>query len=146
VTVEPKGEGHLVYEQKIDLPYTYTAGANQRAALTGLREGRLVGARSGMGQAIVPAKPFGPDGAHLTELVDLPNEGTLEAVTLSHHLADPGDRPRAYGLIRIDGAGNLMLHRLSGGAEELEPGARVRAVWRSERSGSIDDVEHFEPA
>jgi len=146
VTVEPKGGAHLVYEQKIDLPYTYTAGANQRAALTGLREGRLVGARDGAGEAIVPAKPFGPDGARLTELVDMPDEGTLEAVTLSHHLADAAGRPRAYGLIRIDGAGNLLLHRLGGGAEQLGPGARVRAVWRSERGGSIGDVEHFEPA
>jgi uncharacterized protein len=130
----------LVYEQKIDLPYTYTAGANQRAALRGLAEGRMVGARAGEGLAIAPAKPFGPDGARLDELVELPDEGTLEAVTIAHHLS------AAYGLIRLDGAANLLLHRLGGGAERLEPGARVRASWRAERAGAIGDIEHFEPA
>jgi uncharacterized protein len=132
----------LVYEQKIDLPYTYTAGPNQRAALRGFAEGRIVGGRAAGagGGAIVPAKPFGPDGSRLDELVELPDVGALEAVTVAHHLS------AAYGLIRLDGAANLLLHRLGGGAERLEPGARVRAAWRPERTGSIEDIEHFEPA
>lgn len=132
----------LVYEQKIDLPYTYTAGPNHRAALRGLAEGRIVGARDGAGAVIAPAKPFGPDGARLDELVDLPAEGVLEAVTVAHHLG----APRAYGLIRLDGAANLLLHRVGGGAERLAPSARVRAAWRSARVGSIEDIQHFEPA
>jgi uncharacterized OB-fold protein len=127
----------LISEQKIDLPYTYTAGAMQRAALNGLREGRLVGAGGGE-HIVVPARPFAADGTRLDAPVELPDEGTVEAVTVAHHL--PG-RP-VFGLIRIQGATTPLFHRLAG---EVAPGARVRAVWREERTGSIADIEHFAP-
>ncbi len=132
---------YLISEQKIDLPYSYTAGAMQRAGLEGLRERRLVGA-SGGDHVVVPARPFGPDGTRLTEPVGLPDEGTLEAVTVAAHLAGSP----AFGLIRVEGATTLLLHRLGGGAEALAPGAAVRAVWREERTGAIDDIEHWAPA
>ena len=128
----------LISEQKIDLPYTYTAGAMQRAALNGLRDGRLVGA-SGGAHTVVPARPFAADGTKLTEAVDLTAEGTVEAVTVAHHL----DGAPAYGLIRIEGATTPLFHRLS---ERVAPGTRVHAVWREERSGSILDIAHFAPA
>lgn len=131
----------LVFDQKIDLPYVYTAGAVQRDALIGLREGRLV-ASQGDGYVSVPASPFAPDGTHLRETRELPAEGVLEAVTVAHHLEDEP----AFGLIRIDGASHALLHRLGDGAETLEPGTRVRAVWREERTGSITDIAHFAPA
>lgn len=131
----------LVFDQKIDLPYVYTAGAVQRDALTGLREGRLI-ASLGDGYVSVPASPFAPDGTHLRETRELAAEGVLEAVTVAHHLVDEP----AFGLIGIDGASHPLLHRLGDGAEKLAPGARVRAVWREERTGSITDIAHFAPA
>jgi uncharacterized OB-fold protein len=131
----------LVFEQEINLPYTYTAGAVQRAALTGLRDGLIVGSTNGTYTA-VPATPFAPDGAHLRETVELVPEGTLEAVTVAHHLPDAP----ALGLIRLDGASQVMLHRLGDGAETLALGARVKARWRDDRCGSIDDIAHFVPA
>lgn len=131
----------FISEQKIDLPYAYTAGRMQRAALNGLREGRLVGA-SGGEHVVVPARPFAADGTHLTEAVDLPGEGVLEAVTVAHHL----EGSPAYGLIRVEGATTVLFHRLGGGAESLAAGAAVRAVWREDRSGGIDDIEHWAPA
>jgi uncharacterized protein len=125
----------LVFEQKIDLPYVYTAGPVQRAALTGFSEGRLVGSAGG-GYVAVPASPFAPDGRHLRETKDLEPQGVVEAVTTAHH------RPGApvFALIRIDGASEPLLHRL---AEALAPGARVQAVWRDERTGSVSDIDHF---
>ncbi len=128
----------IVYEQRIELPYVYTAGAAQRAALQGLSEGRLVASSAG-DWSNVPAAPFGPDGRHLRELSDAADEGVVAAATKAHH------RPGApvFALIRIDGASNVMLHRIAG-QEVPAPGQRVRAVWASERSGSILDIEHFE--
>jgi len=131
----------LVFDQKIDLPYVYTAGAVQRDALNGLREGRLI-ASEGNGYVSVPASPFAPDGTHLRETRELVAEGVLEASTIAHHL--PG--APAFGLIRLDEASHGLLHRLGDGAEGLGPGARVRAVWREERTGSITDIAHFAPA
>jgi uncharacterized OB-fold protein len=130
----------LVFEQEISLPYSYTAGAMQRAALIGLREGRLMASTNGTYTA-VPAAPFAPDGAHLRETIELEATGTIEAVTVAHHL--PG--APAFGLIRIVGASQPLLHRLGDGAESFAPGARVRAVWREQRSGSVDDIRHFAP-
>jgi uncharacterized OB-fold protein len=131
----------LIFEQQISLPYSYTAGAVQRAALEGLKAGTII-ASTGPGHTVVPARPFAPDGTALPDTVCLSDEGALEASTVAHHR--PG--APAFGLIRLEGAGTLLFHRLGGGAEELSAGARVRAVWRTERTGSILDVEHFAPA
>ncbi|MCW3066000.1 MAG: hypothetical protein JWN32_3172, partial [Solirubrobacterales bacterium] len=88
---------------------------------------------------VVPARPFAADGTRLDEAVELPDEGTLEAVTVAHHL----EGAPVYGLIRIAGATTPLFHLLS---EVVEPGVRVRAVWREERTGSILDIAHFAPA
>ena len=128
----------LVFDQKIDLPYVYTAGRVQREALTGLKEGRLI-ASEGDGYVAAPAAPFGPAGTHLRDTRELPVEGVLEAVTVAHHR--PGSP--CFGLIRIDGASHPMLHRLDG---PLPAGARVRGVWRDERAGLITDIDHFTAA
>lgn len=138
----PERHEQMSWEQKIDLPYTYTAGPLHREALLGLADRRLVGAHApGDRLAYVPARPFAPDGRRLTETVEMEAAGALEALTVAHHLVgDP-----VYGLIRIDGAANLLLHRLGEGAEDLDEGSRVRAVWRAEREGRITDIEHFAP-
>jgi uncharacterized protein len=133
--------GELVFEQKIDLPYVYTAGAVQRDALNGLREGRLI-ASFGDGYVSVPASPFAPDGTHLRDTHELAPVGVIEACTVAHHL--PG--APAFALIRLDGTSHALLHHLGDGAESLGPGARVRAVWHEERTGSIMDIAHFAPA
>jgi uncharacterized OB-fold protein len=130
----------LVFDQQIDLPYTYTAGPMQRAALIGLKEGRLIGSTNGSYTA-APAAPFAPDGAHLRDTVELSATGTLTAVSVAHHL----EGAPTFGLIALSGASQPLLHRLGDGAESLEPGATVRAVWREDRSGSIDDIVHFAP-
>jgi uncharacterized OB-fold protein len=131
----------LISEQKISLPYLYTAGAAQRAGLAGLHDGKVV-ASTGGSHTVVPARPFAADGTALTDTVVLGDEGTLEAVTIAHHLVGAP----ALGLIRLPGATTLLFHRLGGGAEQLAAGAAVKAVWRAERSGSILDIEHFAPA
>ena len=131
----------LVFDQKIDLPYVYTAGAVQRDALNGLREGRVI-ASEGDGHVSVPASPFAPDGTHLRDTREIAAEGVIEASTVAHHL--PG--APAFALIRLDGASHGLLHHLADGAERLGPGGRVRAVWREHRTGSITDIAHFAPA
>ena len=131
----------VVFDQKIDLPYVYTAGAVQRDALNGLREGRLIASYDDV-YVSVPASPFAPDGTHLRDTRELTAEGVIEASTVAHHL--PG--APAFALIRLDGTSHALLHHLGDGAESLGPGARVRAVWREERTGSITDIAHFAPA
>ena len=111
----------LIFEQKIDLPYTYTVGAAQRAFLRGLAERKLL-ASTGGGERYVPARPFAPDGRRLDGLEEIPARGRVLAATTARHR--PGSP--VFGLVQIEGAARPMLHRLE---EELEPGTPVEAVW-----------------
>jgi uncharacterized OB-fold protein len=49
------------------------------------------------------------------------------------------------GLVRLDGADTTVNHYLGDGSlDRLAIGARVRAVWRAERRGAMDDILCFE--
>jgi uncharacterized OB-fold protein len=133
----------LVYEQKIDLPYVYTAGAAQRAFLRGLAEGRMVASVDDDGTRYVPARSHAPDCRPLARTVEVAPAGVLEAVTTARHL--PGEP--AFGLIRVDGSRTLFVHRVAEGAERLEPGARVQAVFvAGAEEPSVNAIAHFRPA
>ena len=113
-------ETGLVFHQKIDLPYTYTAGRAQRAFLRGLAEGRFVGSHAG-GPHYVPARAFAPDGTRLPDLAEVAARGVVVACTTANHLDG-----RVFGLVRVGDSPTPMLHRLE---EPLEPGTEVEPVW-----------------
>ena len=49
------------------------------------------------------------------------------------------------GLVRLDGADTAMNHFLAQtDPARLAIGMRVRAVWREDLRGSLDDIRHFE--
>jgi uncharacterized OB-fold protein len=110
----------LIFQQKIDLPYTYTVGAAQRAFLRGLAGQKLLASTEGA-RRFVPARPFAPDGSRLTGLEEVSTRGVVVASTTAHHLAG-----RVYGLIQLGGSESPMLHLLE---EALEPGVEVEPVW-----------------
>jgi uncharacterized OB-fold protein len=125
----------LVFEQKIDLPYTYTIGAAQRAFLRGLAEGRLL-ASTGGGERYVPARPFAPDGRRLDGLEEVAARGRVVAATTAHHL----DGAPVFGLVLVDGCAAPMLHRL---AEQLAPGTEVEAVFEESAEPGIAALRHW---
>ena len=57
----------------------------------------------------------------------------------------PLDRPVTYGLVRLDGADTVLLHRLLDTGGEPAIGDRVRAVFAPDREGSMLDMEGFAP-
>jgi uncharacterized OB-fold protein len=58
----------------------------------------------------------------------------------------PLDRPFAWALVRLDGADTAMLHAVDAGEEtRMQTGMRVRARFRDERKGEIQDISCFEP-
>jgi uncharacterized OB-fold protein len=126
---------HLVFEQKIDLPYTYTIGAAQRAFLRALTEGRLL-ASTGGGERYVPARPFAPDGRRLEGLEEVPARGRVVAATTARHL----EGAPVFGLVLVDGCARPMLHRL---AEELPPGTEVEAVFEDGAEPGIRALRHW---
>ncbi|HLA92297.1 MAG TPA: OB-fold domain-containing protein, partial [Actinomycetota bacterium] len=60
---------------------------------------------------------------------------------------DPLETPETFGLVRLDGADAVMLHRVLDPPDEgpLEVGERVEVVVKpdAERTGSILDIEGF---
>jgi hypothetical protein len=58
----------------------------------------------------------------------------------------PLDHPFAWALIKLDGADTAMLQAVAvDGPEAMSVGLRVQPRWRSERIGSIRDIEAFVP-
>jgi uncharacterized OB-fold protein len=142
--IPPPEQGEpLVYEQKIDLPYVYTAGAAQRAFLRGLAEGRIVASVDDEGRRYVPARSHAPDGRPLTRTEEVPPAGEIVALTRASHL--PG--APAFAMIRVGGSATPFVHRLGGGAEDLGPGDRVEAVFAPDpEEPSVTAISHFRPA
>ena len=129
--------------------YTRSTGPVLGRFLSGLRDGRVVGARTSDGRVVVPPPEFDPvTHEALTDFVEVASVGTVTSWTwvpepVKHQ---PFDRPFAFALVTLDGATKPLLHALDvSSPEEVSTGMRVRVRWRGERVGAITDIECFEP-
>jgi uncharacterized OB-fold protein len=133
----------------LEFPYRRSAGPIVGAFLTGLKERRIVGVRSPTGGVICPPLEYDPQtAAELTEVVDLPDTGTVqEFAWVSEPLRKhPLDRPFAWALIQIDGADTRLLHAVDTGSRAaMNRGLRVKARWSDEPQGHISDIACFVP-
>jgi len=115
------------------MPYTLTPGRAAGTFLSQLPHSTLVASRCTRCAAVaVPAQDFCPCGSDLPELLGIRPTGVVTAVTTT---ADG-----VFALIRIDGAGSDLLHRL---LDNSRVGSRVEAVWADERTGTILDITGF---
>ena len=132
----------------VSFDYTRSVGPVLGRFLTGLRDGRFVGARTSDGRVVVPPPEFDPVTHQATsDFVEVGDTGTVTSWTwVSEPVAgQPFDRPFAFALVTLDGADTPLLHAVdAAGPEALSTGMRVRARWAGERSGAITDVV-FEP-
>jgi uncharacterized OB-fold protein len=137
----------------LDLSFRYASGAAMERFCAGLVERRIEAlCCEGCGRRYLPPRPFcGPCRRVLERWEPVGDEGTLEAWTvlrvpiLDSRTGSMRKAPYGMGLVRLDGADTTVNHTLA----ESEPsrlriGARVRAVWRVERKGSMDDILCFE--
>ncbi len=133
------------------LEYTYrrSVGPVLGQFFAGLREGRLVGARTPGGRVIVPPAEYDPDTSEpVGPLVEVGQAG--EVTTWSWVDAprpgQPLSEPFAWALVRLDGADTALLAAVdAGSADKMKTGMRVRARWRAQRAGEMRDLECFEP-
>ena len=137
-----------------DLPirHRYTPGLAGEAFFIALRDlGVLLGSRcQACEYTYVPARSFCERCfAELSPDVEVGPGGQLVSFTIAFVDADgdPLETPETFGLVRLDGADAVMLHRVLDPPDEgpLEVGERVEVVVKpdAERTGSILDLEGF---
>jgi uncharacterized OB-fold protein len=129
--------------------FHYTPGVGNGAFFEALRaRGAFLGSRcDACERTYVPARIFCERCfAALGPGVECGPGGTLESFTIVHEDVDgePVEPPAPVGLVRLDGADTVLVHRLLGDAE-WAIGMRVEAELRpaEQRIGSILDVEGF---
>jgi uncharacterized OB-fold protein len=81
---------------------------------------------------------------------DVKDTGVLQAFSIIHlkFVGQTREPPYVYAEIILDGASTMFIHVLDGvdipsAPKTLKPGMRVKAVWKDERNGSLDDIAHF---
>ncbi|BBH67457.1 DNA-binding protein [Actinoplanes sp. OR16] len=133
----------------IAFDYTRSLGPVLGRFMAGLRDGRVLGARSSDGRVHVPPKEFDPiTHEPIVELIEVSPVGTVISWTwMAHPLeGQPLSRPFAWALIRLDGADTALLHAVdTGSPDRIRTGLRVRVKWADARVGHINDIACFEP-
>ncbi len=138
-----------VVEGAIPVRHTYTAGVAGDRFFRALRdEGTILATPcTACGVVYVPGRMFCERCfAGLDEWVEVGPGGALESFTAVMIDLDgrPLDEPQWIGLVKLDGATTVLVHRLENGGEAVI-GARVEAVLepKKRRTGSINDIRTF---
>ena len=134
-------------EGELPVAFRYTPGVGNTAFFEALRDrGTFLGSRcADCGVTYLPARIFCERClAGLSPDTDCGPEGTVESWTVARQDVDGTQlEPTAsFALVRLDGADTVVLHRLLG---TTDIGGRVRGVLRQDRTGSIHDLEGFDP-
>lgn len=132
----------------LEYAYTRSVGPVIGRFFTGLRDKKIEGIKGSRGQVIVPPVEYDPQTADaLSDFVEVGESGvvTTWAWINEPRSNNPIQKPFAWALIKLDGADTAMLHVVDAGSEaNMKTGMRVRARWRTERDGRIQDIECFE--
>lgn len=139
----------LTLKGQISVPYTWWAGETASRFLVSIRDHKkFLGTRcNSCGTVYVPPRRnCGRCFADMDEWTDISDEGVIEAHTIVHyaHPVQPVKPPFAYALIKLDGADVGFLHLIEKDLDKLKNGLRVRAKFRTERTGHILDIDSFE--
>jgi uncharacterized OB-fold protein len=134
---------------ELPVAFRYTPGLANTAFFEALRDRSvLLGSRcADCNVTYLPCRLFCERCfAELSADIECGPEGTLESWTIGHVGIDDEelDPPVILGLVRVDRADTVFLHRLVD-AGEPRIGMRVRALLAAERTGSINDIEGFAP-
>lgn len=141
------------WEGDLEADYIYTSGIAGERFFVALRDkGRLLAARcDACDLAYLPPRMFCERCfSELTKYVDVPPEGRVAALTIAR-IDRSGEylaTPEAWAFVTFKGIHGGLLHRLLIEPERARTGmtVRVRVKTSESRTGSITDIEGFEPA
>ena len=141
------------WEGNVEADYIYTSGVAGERFFTALRdEGRILASRcTSCGLDYLPPRMFCEDCfAELTEYLDIRRDGRVAAVTVAH-VDRTGARlsqPQVWAFVTFLGIRGGLVHRLLVPTNHARVGLAVRAKLkpRESRTGTIADIEGFEPA
>lgn len=130
----------------------HTASQPESTYLRGLRDGKLLGARTGdTGKVYFPPKEADPaTGKELDQFVELVDKGTVTTFAIIN-IPFAGQRikpPYVAAYVLLDGADIPFLHLVTDiDASEVRMGMRVEAVWKPQEEWGlgIDNISHFRP-
>jgi len=134
------------------LDYVFTAGVAQSKNLHGLEQGKFIGQRCPKCKKVYTlSRGSCPvDGLPTTEIVELPNTGTVTTFCIVNvpFAGQSIEIPYICAQILLDGA-NLSFMGLiqEVPTDEIRMGMRVEAVWapREEWTASFGNIRHFRP-
>ncbi|MGW4335315.1 Zn-ribbon domain-containing OB-fold protein [Rhodococcus koreensis] len=136
----------------IDLDYLHSASAEESFYLRGLKEGKLIGGRTGPGGKVyIPPRSANPtDGIPTKEQVELPDRGIVTTFCIVNvpFLGQRITPPYVAAYVLLDGADIAFLHLiLDCDAADVRMGMRVEAKWkpREEWDYTLENIEYFRP-
>ncbi len=135
------------------LSVQHSASRPESIFLRALKEGTLLGARSGEnGKVYFPPREADPaTGGELDHFVELPDKGTVTTFAIIN-IPFAGQKikpPYVAAYILLDGADIPFLHLVTDiDAADVRMGMRVEAVWNpaEERDYGIDTIDYFRPS
>ena len=134
---------------EIEFPYSSSTGSAVSKFLTAFRDDkRIWGLKCPVcNRVVVPAQDYCDICAQdMSEWVEVGQEGQIVTWTVVRrdHVLYPHPAPFAYALVQLDGADTALLHTvLADDYAAITAGAKVKAVWKDERTGHIRDLDHF---
>ena len=141
------------WDGEFPVRHRYTPGVAGTAFFTALRDrGVLLGSRcEACSYTYVPARLFCERCfAELAADMEVGPGGELVSFTIGFVglEGEPLADPETIGLVRLDGADSVLVHRVLDADEPLEIGERLEVVLRpeGEREGTILDIEGFRSA
>lgn len=141
------------WDGEFPVRHRYTPGVAGTAFFTAVRDrGVLLGSRcDACSYTYVPARLFCERCfAELAADTEVGPAGVLVSFTIGFVglEGEPLEEPETIGLVRLDGADAVLVHRVLDADEPLEIGERVEVVLRpdGERTGTILDIEGFRSA
>jgi len=133
----------------LEYDYRRSVGPVLGRFFTALRDRQIVGIKTRDGRVLVPPSEYDPEsGEALDEFVDVgPNGSVTTWAWVTEPMRNhPLERPFAFALITLDGATSALLHAVDvDDASQMKTGMRVKPRWAAETTGSIRDIECFEP-